>query len=218
MKELTVDDMKLEAGTFLRNLSQRGIESLFGATDGKAVGTYVEHEFHAHLARDYTYVMGSSASGIDFPKQRVDLKVTSSRQPQSSCPYRCAEQKVYGVGYHLMVFVYDKQDDTSSELAYLNFINAVYIEDKRTADYQTTRGIINILENDANLDDVDAFLRERNLLLDDVGYRMLAEKIIKDPPEQGYVTMSNAYQWRLAYRRTISTAVAGTVEGVINLL
>jgi len=216
MKDLTVNDMKVEAGTFLRSLSQRGIESLFGATDGKAVGTYVEHEFHAYLESDYDYVIGSSASGIDFPTLGVDLKVTSSRQPQSSCPYQSAEQKVYGIGYHLMVFVYKKRDDMERELAYLNFLNSVFVDEKRTADFQTTRGIINILENGANLDDIDALLHERNLLLDDVGRRELAERILEEPPQQGYVTMSNAYQWRLAYGRTISKA--GQVDGVDNLL
>ena len=216
MKDLTVTDIKLEASIFLRILSQRGVDSLFGKNDGKAVGTFVEHEFHAYLERDYDYVIGSSASGIDFPVLGVDLKVTSTRQPQSSCPYRSAEQKVYGLGYHLMVFVYDKRDDTESELAYLNFINAVFVEDKRTADFQTTRGIISILNNGANLDDIDAFLQERNLLLDDVGCRKLAERIVEDPPQQGYVTMSNAYQWRLAYTRTIS--VAGQVDGVDSIL
>ncbi len=216
MTNLTVADIKLEAGIFLRSLSQRGINPLFGVTDGKAVGTYVEHEFHAHLERDYYYVIGSSASGIDFPELRIDLKVTSARQPQSSCPYRSAEQKIYGLGYNLMVFVYDKLDDGESELAYLNFVNAVFVEDKRTADYQTTRGIINILNNGANLDDIDAFLEERNLPLDDIGRRTLAEKIIADPPKQGYVTISNALQWRLQYTRTI--LIAGQIDGVDSLL
>lgn len=216
MNELTVDDIKLEARIFLRTLSQQGIESLYGVTDGKAVGTYVEHEFHAHLERDYHYAIGSSARGIDFPELGVDLKVTSTRQPQSSCPYRSAEQKVYGLGYNLMVFVYDKSDDSESELAYLNFVNAVFVADKRTADYQTTNGIISIINNGANLDDIDAFLEERRLPLDDVGRRMLAERIVADPPKQGYVTISNALQWRLQYTRTIS--FAGQVDGVDNLL
>jgi restriction system protein len=216
MTDLTVADIKLEARNYLRSLSQRGIGSLFGLTDGKAVGTYVEHEFHAHLERDYRYVIGSSARGIDFPELGVDLKVTSTRQPQSSCPYRSAEQKVYGLGYSLMVFVYDKRDDAESELAYLNFVNAIFVEDKRTADYQTTSGIISILNNGANLDDIDAFLEERNLPLDDIGRRMLAERIVADPPKQGYVTISNALQWRLQYARTIS--MAGQVDGVDSLL
>lgn len=216
MTDLTVTDIKLEARTFLRSISQRGIASLFGVTDGKAVGTYVEQEFHAHLERDYHYVIGSSAKGIDFPELGVDLKVTSSRQPQSSCPYRSAEQKVYGLGYNLIVFVYDKWDDTEDELAYLNFGNAIFVEDKRTADYQTTSGIISILGNGANLDDIDAFLEERNLPLDEIGRRMLAERIVADPPIQGYVTISNALQWRLQYARTIS--MAGQVDGVDSLL
>ncbi len=216
MKNLTVTDIKHEASIFLRILSQRGVDSLFGKNDGKAVGTFVEHEFHAYLGRDYNYVIGSSASGIDFPALGVDLKVTSTRQPQSSCPYSSAEQKVYGLGYHLMVFVYDKRDDMESELAYLNFINAVFVEDKRTADFQTTRGIISILNNGANLDDIDAFLEERNLPLDDIGRRMLAGRIVEDPPIQGYITISNALQWRLQYARTIS--VAGQVDGVDSIL
>lgn len=216
MTSLTVTELKLAASVFLRSLSQRGIDSLFGVTDGKAVGTYVEHEFHAHLERDYQYVIGSSARGIDFPDIGVDLKVTSSRQPQSSCPYTSAEQKIYGLGYHLMVFVYEKWDDSESELAYLNFVNAVFVEEKRTADYQTTSGIMNILNNGANLDDIDAFLEERNLPLDDIGRRMLAERVLTDPPGQGYVTISNALQWRLQYARTIS--IAGQVNGVDNLL
>lgn len=216
MTDLTVTDIKLEAGIFLRSLSQRGIASLFGVTDGKAVGTYVERGFHAHLEPDYDYVIGSAAGGIDFPELAIDLKVTSARRPQSSCPYRSAEQKLYGLGYNLIVFVYDKRDDAESELAYLSFVNAVFVEDKRTADYQTTRGIINILNNGANLDDIDAFLEERNLPLDDIGRRMLAEKIVADPPKQGYVTISNALQWRLQYTRTIS--IAGQVDGVDSLL
>jgi len=199
LKDLTVTDIKREARIFLLALSQRGIKSLFGVTVGKAVGTYIEQEFHAHLERDYDYVIGSSARGIDFPELGLDLKVTPARQPQSSCPYRAAEQKVYGLGYHLMVFVYDKRDDAESELAYLNFVNAVFVEDKRTADFQTTSGIISLLNNGANLDDIDAFLEERNLPLDDIGRRMLAERIAVDPPKQGYVTVSNALQWRLQY-------------------
>ncbi len=216
MNALTVTDIKLEASIFLRALRQRGIASLFGATDGKAVGTFIERAFHAHLERDYDYVQGSSARGVDFPVLGLDLKVTSNRRPQSSCPYSSADQKVYGLGYHLMVFVYEKRDDPENELAYLNFVNAVFVEDKRTADFQTTSGIISILNNGANLDDIDAFLEERNLPLDEIGRRMLAQRIVEDPPIQGYVTISNALQWRLQYARIIS--VADQVDGVDSLL
>jgi hypothetical protein len=94
----------------------------------------------------FDYIVGSAASGIDFPALEVDLKVTSIRQPQSSCPFRSASQKVYGLGYNLLVFVYDKSDDPSTHAALLNFHEAIFIERERTADYQTTRGLLGILE------------------------------------------------------------------------
>ncbi len=63
---------------------------LFGVTDGKAVGTFIEHEFQEHLESHYSVDVGSSASGLDLPALETDIKVTSIRQPQSSCPFRLA--------------------------------------------------------------------------------------------------------------------------------
>ena len=216
MQPLTVPTIKSEAKGFLYSLSQRGIPSLFGKSDGKAVGTFVEREFHKHLQKNYVYDTGSAAKGIDFPSLQIDLKVTSKVQPQSSTPYRSADQKVYGLGHHLMVFVYEKQDDSNLGVAYLFFVDAIFVEGRRTGDYQTTKGIIGILNNGANIDDVDAFLQERSLPLDDIGRRLLAERILKEPPLQGYVTMSPALQWRLQYKRPIE--LAGKVDGVESLL
>jgi len=80
-------------------------------TDGKAVGTYLEHKFRLYLRARYAFQEGNSARGIDFPDVGVDLKVTSAQQPQSSCPFSSAKQKVFGLGYALLVFVYHKTDD-----------------------------------------------------------------------------------------------------------
>lgn len=71
-------------------------------TDGKAVGTYVEATFNAWITRHLEHRPGNAALGIDFPELEVDLKVTSIKQPPSSCPFRNATQKVYGLGYHLL--------------------------------------------------------------------------------------------------------------------
>lgn len=68
-------------------------KAMFGVTDGKAVGTYLEHKFQEHLASRYAYDRGNSARGIDFPVLGVDIKVTSIRQPQSSCPSCCLKSK-----------------------------------------------------------------------------------------------------------------------------
>ena len=94
---------------------------LFGITDGKAVGTFIEHGFRTRLAALYSLQQGNSALGLDLPSIETDIKVTSLRQPQSSCPFHSARQKVYGLGYHLLLFVYDKQDAPQEKVAVLSF-------------------------------------------------------------------------------------------------
>jgi len=80
--------------SFARTESKHPEPSLFGVTDGKAVGTYLEHKFQTVLQKRYVYGRGSSAKGIDFPELDVDIKVTSIRQPQSSSPFKNARQKI----------------------------------------------------------------------------------------------------------------------------
>ena len=123
-------------------------------TDGKAVGTYIEHKFQVSLQKRYGYARGSSAKGIDFPVLEVDIKVTSIRQPQSSCPFKSAGQKIYGLGYSLLVFVCDKHDDEATRTARLDIQHTSFVEEERTADYQTTSGLLRLLENKANRHDV----------------------------------------------------------------
>ncbi len=95
---LTLPLLKTEASIFARMESSHDEPALYGITDGKAVGTYFERKFQNYLHAKYTYVEGSSAKGIDFPALEVDMKVTSIRQPQSSCPFKSARQKIYGLG------------------------------------------------------------------------------------------------------------------------
>lgn len=209
---LTIDLLCEEAGRFAAIESQHAEPSLYGVTDGKAVGTYLEHKFQRYLHERYAFDEGSSAKGMDFPELGVDMKVTSVTRPQSSCPFRSARQKIYGLGYSLLVFVYDKVDDPTAQSGTLNILNTVFVEAEHTADYQTTTGILEILENRGNQDDIVAFLMDRLLPVDDVGANQIAEEIIANPPPLGYLTISNALQWRLHYRRAID--LAGQVDGI----
>jgi len=88
---------KTAAAEYAKSLSAQDVPSLYGVTDGKAVGTYVEHRFNEYLEDRFEFESGNSAKGIDFPNLGIDLKVTSIKQPQSSCPFRDATQKVYGL-------------------------------------------------------------------------------------------------------------------------
>jgi hypothetical protein len=49
--ELTLTELKSSAKDFVTKLQKEAIPDLFGVTDGKAVGTYVEQMFRRYLQR-----------------------------------------------------------------------------------------------------------------------------------------------------------------------
>lgn len=214
-EQLTIETLLSEATAFAEVESKYDEPALFGVTDGKAVGTYLEHKFTSYLMSRYTFGAGNSASGIDIPSLNVDIKVTSIKQPQSSCPFKSARQKIYGLGYHLIVFVYEKTDDAAARTGRLDMMHTIFVDKSRTADFQMTRGLLQIIENEGNAEDVVAFLQDKNLPVDEIEAQNIAEAVLKEPPLQGYLTISNALQWRLQYGRVISQA--GAVDGIFRV-
>src|SRR5665213_2402096 len=215
-KQLTIELLQKEASSFAKAESKHAEPSLYGVTDGKAVGTYLEHKFQSSLHGRYAYGRGNSARGIDFPELGVDIKVTSIRQPQSSCPFKSPRQKIYGLGYSLIVFVYDKRDDAAKKNCMLDIQHTIFVQQEQTADFQTTSGLRKLITNKANHDDILAFFQERMLPVDEVEAETLADEVLRNPPEVGYLTVSNALQWRLQYSRVIEQA--GKVGGILRLV
>lgn len=211
---LTIDALVGCAKDFCEIESRKNHLELFGITDGKTVGTYVEHRFQQFVQSKYAVEIGNSAKGIDFPGNEIqtDMKVTSVTQPQSSCPFESARQKIYGLGYNLLVLVYEKQD--TDHYCALHFTHCVFIRKERTADFTITKRLREMLMDGANKEDIVGFLRDKNLPGDEIAYNDLADEILGCPPEQGYLTISSALQWRLQYMRVLS--LNNRVEGVIN--
>ncbi len=212
---LSIEALCQEASTFAEAESTFPEPTLYGVTDGKAVGTHLEHKFQAYLKNRYTFTECNSASGIDFSDIQVDVKVTSVKQPQSSCPFKDPRQKIFGLGYGLLVFVYRKIDDAATRSSTLSIVHTTFVEARRTADFTMTRTILRMLQEDANVEDLIALMADRNLLVDEIEARKIAEEIIQHPPEQGYLTISNAYQWRLQYGRVLANT--GKVDGILKL-
>lgn len=210
--KLDIPSLVEEARTFAKAESAFAEPTLFGVTDGKAVGTYLELKFRKYLVDRYEFEQGNAAKGIDFPDIGVDIKVTSIKQPQSSCPYRSARQKVFGLGYSLLVFVYEKTDDPKAKTGRLNIQHVIMVDAKRTADFQMTKGLLQILDNEGNAEDLIAYMTDKNLPVDEIEATKIAEDLLKKRPEQGYLTISNALQWRLQYARVIEQA--GKVDGI----
>lgn len=224
LTELTVDLLQQEALVFSESESIHPEPTLYGVSDGKAIGTYLEHKFKTYLsAKGYEYQTGNTALGLDLPGLKVDIKVTSIRQPQSSCPFRSLRQKIYGLGYSLLVFVYDKADDINTKTAVLKMVSTVFVEANQTGDFQMTSGLREILANaalsgdssDVVKQDLMAFMESKTLTSEEHELRALADLVMVNLPEQGYLTISPALQWRLQFRRVVDRA--GTVDGVLSV-
>ena len=213
-EKLTIEKLIEEAQYFCVEQSKFQHKELYGVTDGKAVGTLIEHKFQSHLNEKYEVLVGSSARGIDLPSDDIqtDIKVTSIRQPQSSCPFKDAKQKIFGLGYNLLVFVYDKTDAPTTQTAILNFVSCSFVHKERTADYTTTYRLREMVKDGANEADIVAYLQDKNIPADEITLAKVAEQILQTPPEQGYLTISNALQWRLQYQRIV--ALTDDIQGI----
>jgi hypothetical protein len=58
-------------------------------------------------------------------------------------------------------------------------------------------------------------MQDKMLPVDEIEARHIAQELLQNPPEQGYLTISNALQWRLQYGRIITQA--GFVEGILRI-
>lgn len=216
MKALDIPALIKSAKQFCRIESKKERAELFGVTDGKAIGTFVEHAFQNYLSEHYDLTVGCSAIGLDLPSVNCDIKVTSIKQPQSSCPYKDSKQKIYGLGYNLIVFVYNKHDNPVTKTGRLEFVSCSFMDKSRTADFQTTKGICDIIDREGNDDDIFAFLVERNIPADEITLMDIAKDLLKNRPNIGYLTISNALQWRLQYGRIV--ALNEDVTGITTIV
>lgn len=205
-EKITIEKLIEEAQQFCVEESKFQHRELYGVTDGKAVGTLIEQKFQKQISEKYEVTVGSSARGIDLPSEDIltDIKVTSIKQPQSSCPFKDAKQKIFGLGYNLLVFVYEKTDDPKAQTANLNFVSCSFVSKERTADYTTTFRLREMVRDKANEADIIAYLQDKNIPADEITLTKVAEQILQTPPEQGYLTISNALQWRLQYQRIVA--------------
>ncbi len=73
-----------------------------------------------------------------------------------------------------------------------------------------------MVKDKANIEDIVAYLNDKNIPADEITLNRLAKQILKTPPVQGYLTISNALQWRLQYQRVVTLDKA--VQGISKLI
>lgn len=108
--------------------------------------------------------------------------------------------------------MYNKED--TSDRCTLTFANCLFIEAAHTADYSMTKTLIAMKESGAKLADIANYLSDKFEIGDDEDYLQLAQEVLEKELLQGYLTISDALQWRLSYRRAIS--FAQDVEGIVH--
>lgn len=72
-----------------------------------------------------------------------------------------------------------------------------------------------MINDGANKEDIMGYFIDRAIPGDEITLSNLADLVIKNMPKQGYLTISNALQWRLQYARVIS--LNNEIEGVYNV-
>lgn len=216
--ELTIKNLIKSAKEFCEIESKENISELYGVNDGKTVGTYIELKFKKFLQTKYQVQVGSAANGIDLPSENIntDIKVTSIKQPQSSCPFKDAKQKIFGLGYNLLLFVYDKVDNSETKTSNFNFVSCSFISKERTSDYTTTFRLREMKKDGANEEDINAYLIDKNIPADEITLNQISEQILNTDIKQGYLTISNALQWRLQYKRIVD--LNEEVEGISKII
>ncbi len=60
-----------------------------------------------------------------------------------------------------------------------------------------------------------AFMRDKMLPIEEIEASKIADELLEKNPQIGYLTISNALQWRLQYGRVIDKA--GAVQGVVRI-
>ena len=113
-------------------------------------------------------------------------------------------------------YVYEKTDNPEHGTAILDFVSCSFLEKGRTADYTTTYRLREMLKDGANKEDIIAYLNDKNIPADEITLDQIAEYLLTKEPEQGYLTISNALQWRLQYARVVY--LTDEVEGISKLV
>lgn len=73
-----------------------------------------------------------------------------------------------------------------------------------------------MIDDGANEEDVIAYLNDKNIPADDITLSQIAKQILQTPPKLGYLTISNALQWRLQYGRIV--ALSEKVDGITKIV
>ena len=73
-----------------------------------------------------------------------------------------------------------------------------------------------MINDKANKEDIIAYLNDKNISADEITIGLIADNILAEKPKQGYLTISNALQWRLQYARIVN--LEDEIDGITKMI
>lgn len=177
-------------------------------SSSKKIGTYFEKELRDWFGNETDIDSdGSVAQEEDIPELNLDVKATSKTQPQSSIPMRAPIERIRGMNYDILVFIYDM--DKSGDERSVEIEHCSYIPRERTSDHRKSKEARELIEeyenNDISWSELKTNIKEltgvSHLESVEVVTDEQLEELIKNPPKEGAITVSAAAQWRPQYRQ-----------------
>jgi len=202
--KLTKKALQKESHAFAARISNIWETWIYNNARSKRLGTFIEDQLELFLREGYEFTKGSSSKGIDFPELLVDVKTTDHRQPQSSAPFSSIREKIFGLGYAVLIFVYRIRKDHEQRKGRLEITGTTFIDAGDTGDTTLT----------AKLIDAKAFgqkevcrvicqeikrLRIDKKMISHAWIRGLITEVCDNEIMRGRLTISPALQWRVQY-------------------
>ncbi len=97
----------------------------------------------------------------------------------------------------------------------LEILHTVFIDQKRIADFTTTKLLREMLAANANEEDLVALMSDRYLFQDKIEAIKVARELLNYTPEQGYLGLTSSLQQRFQYAYTLEQI--GQVDGFVEL-
>ncbi|XHR27377.1 MAG: hypothetical protein ACFUZC_15690 [Chthoniobacteraceae bacterium] len=211
LSPITCDQLKTEAAAFAQAHTRHSEPALVGL-DFPVVEAYYLLRFKRELARRYELPEDPEEDGIAFPDIKVDVKFVNDRLNDSFCPMISRLQKVKGLGYDVLLFVYHQESDFAAGTVWLEIRRAIWVENYRTADWYATTSLLDCLAKKPLMEDLLSLFDDFPFMLHPGEAWKLAEDSLKKPPQQGYAAIGRASLWHIRWGRVISEA--GKVDGI----
>ena len=190
---------------------------LFGQKNKKVLSTTVEQDFCEFLKARVDLDYRKSIVGLTLPAVHTDVKVVHALRRRSALRERDQHNLVYGLGHNLLIFIFEEEDFSALRKAKLRINHCIHVDASRTADYRTTSGLLQLLHDGGNTDDIaDFLLHERHLDLSPQDLASLAADIVASPPLVGYLDITNTPPWRISYDTLLS--LEGDLPGVTSII